>query len=134
MIELSTTTTQTLSPGQALDFDSTVLKTGCAESHRQNSSVLTVKAKCAVYELHFSANVSGTAAGPVQLSIALDGEPLQEATVISTVTTAADPNAVATATLVRTEGCCCSRVSIVNSGTSDVVVSPGANIFVKRVC
>lgn len=134
MIELSTTSAQTISPGQAITFDNVVLKTGCAESHRNGSSVLTLKAKCAVYEVHFAANVSGTAAGPVQLSISLDGEPLTEATVISTVTTAADPNAVATATLVKTDCGCCSRLSIVNSGTSDVVVSAGANVFTKRVC
>ena len=133
MIELSNTSAQTLSPGQALTFDSEVLRSGCAEAHRTGSGIVTLRADCAIYEVHFAANVSGTAAGPVQLSLELDGEPLSEATMISTVTTAADPSNVATATLIRTGCGCCGRVNVVNTGTSDVVVSAGAALFVKRV-
>ena len=94
---------------------------------------MTLRASCTIYEVHFAANVSGTAAGPVQLSLELDGEPLPEATMTSTVTTAADLNNVATATLIRTGCGCCGRVSVVNTGTSDVVVSAGAALFAKRV-
>lgn len=133
MIELSNTSAQTLPPGQALTFDSETLRSGCAEAHRAGSGIVTLRANCAIYEAHFAANVTGTAAGPVQLAIALDGEPLPEATMISTVTTAADLNNVATATLIRTGCGCCGRVSVVNTGTSDVVVSAGAALFVKRV-
>ena len=133
MIELSNTSAQTLSPGQALTFDSEVLRSGCAEAHRAGSGVVTLRASCAIYEVHFAANVSGTAAGPVQLSLELDGEPLPEATMVSTVTTAAEPNNVATATLIRTGCGCCGRVNVVNTGTSDVVVSAGAALFAKRV-
>ena len=133
MIELSNTSAQTLPPGQALTFDSETLRSGCAETHRAGSGIVTLRANCAIYEAHFAANVTGTAAGPVQLAIALDGEPLPEATMISTVTTAADLNNVATATLIRTGCGCCGRVSVVNTGTSDVVVSAGAALFVKRV-
>ena len=133
MIELSNTSAQTLSPGQALTFDTVVLKTGCAEAHRTNSGIVTLRADCAIYEVHFAANISGTTAGPVQLSVELDGEPLQETTMISTVTTAADPNNVATATLIRTGCGCCGRVNVVNTGTSDVVVSANPALFVKRV-
>ena len=134
MIELSNTSEQTLTPGQSLTFDTVILKTGCAEAHRTNSGIVTLRASCAIYEVHFAANVSGTAAGPVQLSLELDGEPLPEATVVSTVTTAAaDLNNVATATLIRTGCGCCGRVNVVNTGTSDVVVSAGAALFAKRV-
>ena len=60
-------------------------------------------------------------------------EPLPEATMISTVAAAADQNNVATATLIRTGCGCCGRVNVVNTGTSDVVVSAGSALFVKRV-
>lgn len=133
MIELSNTSALTLAPGQALTFDSVLLKGGCVESHRANSSIVTLKAKCAIYEIHFAANIAGTAAGPIQLSIELDGEPLAETTMISTPTAAASANNVATATLIRTDSTCCGRVAVVNTGTSDVVVSPNAALFVKRV-
>ena len=133
MIELSNTTAQTVQPGQALTFDAVVLRSGCAEAHRTNSGIVILRADCAIYEVHFAANVSGTAAGTVQLSVALDGEPLAETTVISTVGTAGDLDNVATATLVRTGCGCCGRVTVVNSGTEPVVVGAGPALFVKRV-
>lgn len=134
MIELSNTTAQTLSPGQALTFDTVLLKSGCVESHRTNSGIVSLRAKCSIYEIHFSANISGTTAGPVQLSIELDGEPMAETTMISTVTTAADPNNVGASTLVRT-GCAGAyeHITVVNTGTSDVIVSPNPAFYIKRV-
>lgn len=133
MIELSNTSEQTLTPSQSLTFDTVILKTGCAEAHRTNSGIVTLRADCAIYEVHFAANLSGTAAGPVQLSIALDGEPLPETTMINTVSTAGDLDNAATATLIRTGCGCCGRVSVTNTGTSDVVVGANPALFVKRV-
>lgn len=133
MIELSNTSEQTLTPGQSLTFDTVILKTGCAEAHRTNSGIVTLRADCAIYEVHFAANLSGTAAGPVQLSITLDGEPLPETTMINTVSTAGDLDNAATATLIRTGCGCCGRVSVTNTGTSDVVVGANPALFVKRV-
>lgn len=133
MIELSNTTAQTIAPGQPLTFDSVLLQSGISESHRTNSSIVTLKAKCSIYEVHFAANIAGTAAGPIQLSIALDGEPLAETTMITTPAAAGDATNVATATLIRTDCNCCGRVTVVNTGVSDVIVSPNPALFVKRV-
>ena len=133
MIELSNTSEQTLTPGQSLTFDTVILKTGCAEAHRTNSGIVTLRADCAIYEVHFAANLSGTATGPVQLSITLDGEPLPETTMINTVGTAGDLDNVATATLIRTGCGCCGRVNVANTGTSDVVVGANPALFIKRV-
>ena len=132
MIELSNTTAQTLTPGQALTFDTVLLRTGCSAYHRRNSGIIALS-KIGVYEVHFSANIAGTAAGPVQLAIELDGEPLTETTMISTPAAAADANNVATSTLVKTCAGCCGRLTVVNTGTSDVVVSPNPAFYVKRV-
>ena len=54
MIELSNTAAQTIAPGQSLTFDTVLLKTGCAEAHRNNSGIVTLEADCAVYEIHFA--------------------------------------------------------------------------------
>lgn len=132
MIELSNTAAQTLTPGQSLTFDTVILKCGCDEAHRLNSGIVTVQHK-GVYEVHFAANISGTAVGPVQLSVLLDGEPLPETTMISTVTTAEDQNNVATATLVKVGCGCCGKLTVSNTGTSDVVVGANPAFFVKRV-
>ena len=133
MIELSNTTAQTINAGQSLTFDTVILKSGCAEAHRTNSGIVTLRMKCAIYEVHFAANISGTAAGPVQLAIALDGEPLVETTMISTVTTAGDLNNVATATLVKTGCGCCGKITVTNNGTEPVTIGANPALFVKRV-
>ena len=133
MIELSNTAAQTIAPGQSLTFDTVLLKTGCAEAHRSNSGIITLKADCAVYEIHFAANISATAAGTAQLAISLDGEPLIETTMINTITTAGDPDNAATATLVKTGCGCCGKISVTNTGTTSVIVSANPALFVKRV-
>ena len=133
MIVLSNTTAQTLAPGQSLTFDTVVLKTGCAEAHRTNSGIVTLRANNAIYELHFAANISATTAGTAQLAIALDGEPLLETTMINSIGTAGDPDNAATATLVRTGCGCCGRVSVTNTGTTSAIVSANPSFFVKRV-
>ena len=132
MIELSSTTAQTLAPGQSLTFDTVILKTGCSEYHRLNSGIVTL-ARIGIYEVHFSANIAGTAAGPIQLAIELDGEPLVETTMISTPAAAADANNVATSTLIKTCTGCCGKVSVVNNGVSDIVVSPNPAFYVQRI-
>lgn len=133
MIELSNTAAQTIAPGQSLTFDTVLLKTGCAEAHRTNSGIVTLKADCAVYEIHFAANISATAAGTAQLAISLDGEPLIETTMINTISTAGDPDNAATATLVKTGCGCCGKISVTNTGTTSVIVSTNPALFVKRV-
>lgn len=133
MIELSNTTAQTITPGQSLTFDTVVLKSGCAESHRANSGIVTLRANCAIYEVHFAANISATAAGTAQLAIALDGEPLLETTMINSIGIAGDPENAATATLVRTDCKCCTHISVVNTGTTSVIVSANPALFIKRV-
>ena len=133
MIELSNTTAQTVNAGQSLTFDTVILKSGCAEAHRTNSGIVTLRANCAIYEVHFAANITGTAAGPVQIAIALDGEPLVETTMISTVTTDGDLNNVATATLVKTGCGCCGKITVTNNGTEPGVVGANPSFFVKRV-
>ena len=133
MIELSNTAAQPIAPGQSLTFDTVLLKTGCAEAHRSNSGIVTLKADCAVYEIHFAANISATAAGTAQLAISLDGEPLIETTMINTIGTAGDPDNAATATLVKTGCGCCGKISVTNTGTTSVIVSANPALFVKRV-
>ena len=133
MIELSNTAAQTIAPGQSLTFDTVLLKTGCAEAHRTNSGIITLKANFAVYEIHFAANISATAAGTAQIAISLDGEPLLETTMINSVGTAGDPDNAATATLVKTGCGCCGKISVTNTGTTSVIVSANPALFIKRV-
>lgn len=131
MIVLSNSQQQTLPPGQALTFDLVKLHSGCGECHREGSSA--VKMKCSgIYELAFHANIGGTVAGPLQLALQVGGETLLETTMISTTGAVGDLNNVGAETRVRN---CCGdydRVTVVNTGTSDVVVDANAALVVGR--
>lgn len=133
MIELSNTTAQTLSPGQAITFDQVIFKTGCAECHRANSSSVKLRAN-GTYEVAFSANIGATAAAtPVQLSILLGGESIFDATMISTTAAVGDLNNVSKTVGIRN---CCGdydRIMVVNTGSTDVTVGAGSSLFIKRV-
>lgn len=131
MIVLSNSQQQTLLPGQALTFDIVKLHSGCGECHREGSS--TVKMKCSgIYELVFHANIGATVVGPVQLALQVGGETLLETTMISTAAAVGDLNNVGAETRVRN---CCGdydRVTVVNTGTGDVVVGANAALVVGR--
>lgn len=131
MIVLSNSTEQTLLPGQSITFDTVKLHSGCGECHRPGSSA--VKMRCqGIYEITFSGNIGGTVAGPVQLSIEVGGEILPETTMISTAGAVGDLNNVSTETRVRN---CCGdydKVTVTNTGTSDVVVGANAALVVGR--
>lgn len=69
MIEISNSAAQTLEVGQAILFDVTNLKTRCtAECHRAGMSDVKLRLP-GIYEVAFSGNIAGVAAGTVQLSI-----------------------------------------------------------------
>lgn len=126
MILLTNTVEQTVAPGAAVTFDTVIFQTGGGECHRRGSGGVSMRAK-GIYEVHFSANVSGTV--PVELTVEAGGEPLPETEMVSNV--AAEQN-VATMTAVRN---CCQgyeRVTVVNTGAADAVVS-APKLFVKRI-
>lgn len=116
MIKLSTTAAQTLAPGQSILFDLTVLHTGCAESHRRGSGVVTLSKCGAIYNVDFSAGVA-------QLSVMLDGEAVAEGSMTSVTAAAGDRNSVAKPGLkVCVPGRCCARVGVTNTGATTVTV------------
>ena len=135
MISLSNTTEQTVEVGQSITFNTVLLKSkNGSECHRKNSGSVKLCARPATYEVHFGANITGTtAATPVQLSIALGGETLPEATMIYTPATA---NAIGNiSTDIPISNCCCDydRVTVTNTGTVPVVVSANPVLFVHRI-
>lgn len=131
MIVLSNANDQTLTPGQAIVFDVVKFHSGNGECHRANSSSVKMRAS-GCYNLAFSANVAATAANAVQLSIQVGGETLNETTRISTPTAANAFNAIASETEVRN---CCGdfdRITVVNTGTTDIIVGAGSSLRVAR--
>lgn len=134
MIELSNMNAQILAAGQSVIFDTTLLHTGCGECHRNNSAAVNLAQKKAIYEVSFNANIGGTAAGPAQLAITLDGSPLQETTGIVTTAAAGDLMNVSGNTFVQT--CCCNganTILLTNTGTTEINVGINGRLSVKRV-
>lgn len=133
MIILSNTTDQTLTPGQSITFDTVVFRTrNGAECHRDNTSSVRLCAKGGVYEIDFHANIGATAQGVAQLAIQLSGDTLPSTTMISTTAAAGDLNNVSASTLVR--NCCASsdRITVTNTGTTDVTIGANPSLMVKR--
>lgn len=133
MIELSNSTTQTLESGQALLFDVTNLKTRCtAECHRAGMSDIKLRLP-GIYEVAFSGNIAGVAAGAVQLSISAGNAVLPGSTMIATSTAAGDANNVAKTMLLGTGCGMYDVIRIVNSGADALTVAPGANIVIRKL-
>lgn len=126
MILLTNTVEQTVAPGAAVTFDTVIFQSGNGECHRRGSGGVSMRFN-GIYEVHFSANVSGTP--PVELTVEAGGEPLNETVMVSNV--AGEQN-VSTMTAIRN---CCEgyeRITVVNTGDADAVVA-NPKLFVRRV-
>lgn len=134
MLVLSNLTAQTIQPGQAVTFDKRVLQTGNCECwNSQIPNRANLRANGGVYSLGFSGNISSaTAATPVQLSIAIEGQPLIETTMISTPETANVFNNVSTETRFRRSCCALNSVSVINSGTNPVTLDANSAFVIDR--
>lgn len=134
MIELSNTAAKTVSAGDTITFDTVVMKSGNGECHRRGSGSVKLCAKGGIYQVYFSANVTGaTEDVPVQLSMQLGGEPIPESTTVYTPATANAVGNISFTIPIRNNCCDYNRISVVNSGTSDVILSANPVLFVRRL-
>lgn len=134
MIELSNSAPITLAPGATATFDRVVVNTGRCTCFRNNPTNSIKMANCGVYQLNFSGNISGAAAGtPVQLSIAVGSFALPESVMISTPSAADALNNVSKTTYYENDCNEFSRVTVVNTGTVDVTIGAGASLSVLKV-
>lgn len=133
MIVLSNSVAQTINPGESATFDTVILHTGCSECHRNGTGSVKLRSN-GLYELHFSGNVGATAAGvQSNLALALGGDVLPETTM--TVTITADTDVFNVSTTTATNNCCCDydRITVVNTGTTPVVLAANPNLYIKRI-
>lgn len=131
MIVLSNNTAQTLKPGESLIFDNTVIQSGCAEYHSDNSSSVLML-KPGMYEIHFTGNVAGIEDdSTLRLAVRVGSSTLSETTMMTARPKEQYSN-VAAATIVRcgTKG---TDIGVTNIGTVPVVIAPHSSIFIKRV-
>ena len=131
MIVLSNNTAQTLKPGESLIFDNTVIQSGCAEYHSDNSSSVLML-KPGMYEIHFTGNVAGIEDdSTLRLAVRVGSSTLSETTMMTARPKEQYSN-VAAATIVRcgTKG---TDIGVTNIGAAPIVIAPHSSIFIKRV-
>lgn len=133
MINLSNLTARTLQPGQALTFDKVTLKTknGCECFNDQTPTSVKLCAR-GIYDVSFSANITGAAGAALQLALALGGTPLVDTAMNSAPAVANNLNSVSARKLI--ENCCCDldRLSVVNTSAVPVTVAPGSSLVIIR--
>lgn len=137
MIELSNSTVQTIPVGGAVTFDTVLLKRGC-DTCFNNLLPTSVKLtnRNFVYDVEFQGNIAtNTAATPVQLSIAIAGQPIATTEMDATPAAVGDYWNVSSGTYIS--NCCddLDRISIINSGTNPVVLKANSllRIFHTRL-
>lgn len=106
--------------------------------HREGSGLVTLRGltrQCrARFLVEFGANVAIPAGGtvaPISLAIAIDGEPLGSATMISTPGAVENFNNVSASVYVDVPCNCCVTIGVVNTTTTPITVS-NANLIVTR--
>lgn len=129
MIELTNTIAQTIPVGDSVLYNTTSVKSGCAERHRSGSGQITLSG-AGRYLVTFSGNVSvptGGTVGEVALAIAQQGEAIQGTVMRATPAAVEEYFNVSTQTYVDvfnncTGGTCCQTISVENVGTIPVQV------------
>lgn len=134
MIELSNSLAQAIQPGGSVTFDRIRYQSrrGC---ECFNEQVPTSVKLCAngVYELHFSGNITNSAAGAVlQMAIAIGNQPLPQTAMNAKPAAAGDLWNISTATLYDNNCCDVDRVSVINTGTVPVTLAPNSSFFIVR--
>lgn len=134
MLTLSNTTEQVLLPNQSITFDLVLLQTcSNAERHRTGSANTEI-INGNIFDIDFSANIAGQAAGQLQLSIFLDGEALPAGNMITTAAAANNIyNVSRPGVQVRKIGCS-NTISVRNNGTTNIILpARSARLTVKRI-
>ena len=138
-MEIIANAIQTVAANQNVYFTDTVVDGNACITHRDNSGLVSLKGltnQCrARYRVFFSGNLAiptGGAVAPIQVTIAIDGEPVLSTTMILTPTATDAYSNVASAIFVDVPRGCCSTISVQNTGTAAINVQ-NANLIVERV-
>lgn len=138
-MEIIANALQSVAPNSNVLFTETPVRGNCSLLHREGSGLVTLRGitdQCrARFRVSFGANVAiptGGTVAPISLAIAINGEPIGPATVISTPAAAGEFNNVFTSIFLNVPAGCCYTVSVQNISADDVDVQ-NANLIVERV-
>lgn len=139
-MELTANALQTVEANQDVLFTNTVICGNNSIMHRSGSGLVTLRGltscQCrARFRVSFGGNIAVPADGtvePIQLTIALDGEPMGSTTMIYTPAAVGDFGNVFSAIFIDVPKGCCEQVSVRNTSAIDIDVQ-NANLIVERV-
>lgn len=145
MIVLSNSAAEVIPAGGTVTFDLTVLHTGCdtngcggSEYHRQNSGTVRLRGKSrscpSIFDVFFKGNVTSKIAGTdVQLAITIDGTPLAETTMVTTVWAANSFENMAAMTALKVRPGKDVSLSVTNTGTTPVTLGANSALYIRRI-
>lgn len=138
-MEITANAVQTVAANQNVIFTETPIRGNCSIIHREGSGLVTLRGitdQCrARFRVSFGANVAiptGGAVVPIELAIAINGEAIGPATMISTPAAVANFNNVYTSIFLDVPAGCCYTISVANIGT-DAIEVENANLIAERV-
>lgn len=139
MAEFTAVALQTVEPNQSVYFTDTVVYGNNSIVHRNGSGLVTLRGitcQCrARFKITFGGNIAlpadGTV-GPIQLTLAINGEPVQSTTMIETPAAVEEFSNVFSAIFIDVPAGCCSQVSVRNT-TEQAIDVQNANLIVERV-
>lgn len=139
MAEYTAVAAQTVAENQNVLLTETAVNGTKCISHRTGSGIVTLRGigtQCrARFLVEFGGNIAiptGGTVGPIQLAIAVNGEPLASTTMIVTPAAVENYFNVSVAAYVDVSAGYCVTVSVRNTSTQSVLVQ-NANLIVNRV-
>lgn len=142
MAEYTANAIQTVQNGQNVLFSDAPIP-GCRQGilHREGSGIITLRGQVnncsgfARYKISFGANVAipedGTAATPISLTLAIDGEPVPTSSMIVTPAVVNEYWNVYASIFVDLPKGCCYTIAVENTGTTAANVQ-NANLIIQR--
>lgn len=138
-MELTANAIQTVGEGANVLFTDVAVPGNASILHRDGSGLVTLRGLTTQYRARFRVSFGGNVAiptggavAPINLAIAINGEPVATTTMISTPAATGEYNNIFSAIFIDIPKCCCSQISIQNIGGAEIEVQ-NANLIVERV-
>ena len=145
MIVLSNAAAEVIPAGGTVTFNLTVIHTGCdrngcggSEYHRQGSGAVRLRGKSrkcsSIFDIFFKGNVTSQTAGTdIQLAITIDGTPLPETTMVTTMRAANSFENMAAMTALKVRPGKDVSLSVTNTGTTPVILDANSALYIRRI-
>lgn len=132
MINVINNTEQTVAANQNVLFSTNRLKTGCGIRHDAGSGLVRIN-KGGLYHVVFNGNVVATAASTTAtVAIEIDGEPVNSATAIDTLSAVGNTASMSIDTIICVPNNCCTNISVGNESTVSLTIQ-NASLIVERI-